>query len=136
MFGIQGKMLAVMLVGGGVVYGVSELDKSMNYVETTGVVTSAKVECFIKTGKRSVVVKNSDELAYMNCTIAPMVAKRFGHEKSAIKKRAKIEYKFNSPVDGKSYTGNFIEKYNVAKYKHGAKFKVFAHKSSAEKSQL
>ena len=136
MFGMQGKAIAILVVGGGVVYGVSELDKGMNYVETTGVVTSAKVDCFIKSKKFKITKDGSRDLLYMDCKIAPRMAKRHRMRRSDIHGRAKIEYKFNSPVDGKTHIGKFTTKREIAKYKHGAKFTVYAHKTKADKSRL
>jgi len=135
---MQGKIyLGIFaLIGAGV--GFSELDKSMNYVETNATVVSMEVDCFIKAGKRSVVVKETDDLAYMDCDMAPMVAVKFDHDESDIHKRAKIAFEYVSPVDGGTYSGDTTKEYerNFRDYSVGSNFMVYAHKEKPGKSRV
>ena len=85
--------------------GVSQADKTMNYIETDAVVTSANIDCYVKAGKRKLVEKKTDKLAYMDCELAPYAAKEFGYDESDVHQRTKLTYKFKSPVDGSSSKG-------------------------------
>lgn len=115
--------------------GVSQADKTMNYVETDAFVTSAKVDCYVKAGKKELVEKKTNKLAYMDCDMAPYAAEEFGYDKSDIHQRTKLTYKFNSPVDGSSQKGDHVDNYS-GKYKVGQKIKIYAHKSEPGKTRF
>ncbi len=122
-FGVIGLIAAAV--------GVSQIDKSMNYVEVDAVVTKAAVDCFIKSGNESVVKKDTDKLAYMDCEMAPFAAKEYGFKETDISKRTQYSVSYVSPVDGKKHKGDHTKDY-VA-YKVGEKVKVYAHKEDASK---
>lgn len=130
------KMYGALMVVGAVAVGVSEADKTMNYVPTDAVVKSAKVDCYIKSGKRFVAEKATNKMAYIDCDMAPFAAKEFDHEESAIKERVQITYSYKSPVDGSMQTGEYESKDSGVKYRAGTKFKVFAHKEEPGKSRV
>jgi hypothetical protein len=130
------KMYGAMMVVGTVAIGVSQADKTMNYEPTEAVVKSAKVDCYIESGKRFVAEKATNRMAYMDCDIAPMAAEQFDHEPSAIKERVKFTYRFKSPADGSMQTGEYESKDSDVKYRNGTKFFVYAHKTEAQKSRV
>ena len=136
MFGLQMKVLGGMAVLGGMFYGAMEMDKAINYTKTDGTVVSVKYDCYIESGKRKVVKKGTSDMAYMDCDIAPLVAVKFGHDKSDVQKRAHIVYEYVSPVDQAVHEGKLTKKYGYEKFQKGAKIKVFAHKEKPEKSQV
>jgi hypothetical protein len=130
------KMYGAMMVVGAVAVGVSEADKTMNYVEADAVVKTATVECYIESGKRFVAEKATNRMAYMDCDMAPFAAKEFDHEESAIKERVTFTYRYKSPVDGSMQTGEYEAKNAGIKYRSGTKFKVLAHKTELGKSRV
>ncbi len=123
-------MVGVVAVG----FGVSQADKTMNYVETDAFVTSAKVDCFVKAGKKELVEKKTNRLAYMDCDMAPYAAKEFGYNEFDIHQRTTLAYKFKSPVDGSSQKGDHVDNYSGS-YKVGQKIKIYAHKSEPGKTR-
>lgn len=127
MFGMQGKIYLIVFGFVGSVAAFSALDRGMNYIETAAIVTSVEIDCFIKFGKKSVVEKKTGNLAYMKCELAPLVAKKYGHLDSAVQKRAKIQYGYESPVDNNYYTGEIIRKHSVEKFVPGYEFAIYAH---------
>jgi predicted ferric reductase len=110
------------------VAAVSQVDKTMNYIETDATVTSAKIDCYVKSGKRKLVEKKTDQMAYMDCQLAPFAAKEFGYKESDVHERAKLTFKFKSPVDGSQQKGDHTDNYSGS-YKVGQKIKIYAHKS-------
>ncbi len=123
------KLAVVGLIAAG--FGVSQADKSMNYVQVDAVVTKAEVDCFIKSGNESVVEKTSDKLAYMDCEIAPFAAAKYGFKDKDISKRTKLAFNYTSPVDGSKHNGEHVADY--IEYKVGQKIKVYAHKEDPTK---
>ena len=134
---MQIKSLLLVVGGIAVFAAVSETDKRMNYVETDAVVTSATYDCFVRNGKKRLVEKKTDELAYMDCDVAPYAAQEFGYEKSDVHKRISMVYRYNSPVDGSRQLGEYkgTGAAEVA-YKKGTHFTVYAHKEDPAKSRL
>lgn len=129
--GIAGKAQLAVVGFLAVGFGVSEADKTMNYIQVEAVVTTAKVDCFIKSGKESVVEKKTDKLAYMDCAMAPFAAAEYGFKDTDISKRTTFSYSYMSPVDGSKHKGEHIQEY--AEYKVGTKVKVYAHKEDPSK---
>ena len=117
------------------VVGVSQADKTMNYIETDAIVTSADIDCYVKSGKRKLVEKKTDKMAYMDCKLAPYAAKEFGYDESDVRHRTKLTYKFSSPVDGSSQKGEHVDE-NSGDYKVGKKIKIYAHKSEPGKNRF
>ena len=113
---------------------VSQADKTMNYIETDAVVTSANIDCYIKAGKRKLVEKKTDKMAYMDCDLAPFAAKEFNYDETDIHRRTKLTYKFKSPVDGSSQKGDHVDEYS-GDYKVGKKIKIYAHKTEPSKTR-
>lgn len=133
----QLKMYGVLILGGLGFYGYTELDKSMNYVETDAYVSQVSVDCFIKDSNSEVVEKATNKLAYMDCEIAPLVAPMHGHDKSDIQRRYKMEYVYVSPVDGKRHKKSVTRtSHQEDKYKKDMNIMVLAHKEEAGKSLL
>ncbi len=130
------KVYGGMALIGVAAVGISETDKSMNYIETEAVVTAAEVDCFVKSSKGKIVEKKSDKMAYMDCKIAPLAAVQFGYSEKDVQQRVKFEYRFTSPVDGKTYTDKHEDEYNADRYQKGKKFKLFAHKEEPSKNRI
>lgn len=123
------KFGAIGLIAAAV--GVSQIDKTMNYVEVDAAVTKADVDCFIKSGNESVVQKDTEKLAYMDCEMAPFAAAQHGFKETDISKRSQYSVSYVSPVDGKKHKGANMKDY--VEYKVGQKIKVYAHKEDASK---
>jgi hypothetical protein len=136
MFGLQIKMVAGVAVLGGMFYGVTEMDKVINYVKTDGTVVSVKYDCYIESGRRKIVKKGTSDLAYMNCEIAPLVAAKYGYHKSDVIRRAHIVYEYVSPVDNAVHKGKVTKEYDLKNFKKGNKFRVYAHKEKPAKSKV
>jgi hypothetical protein len=115
-------------------FAVSEGDKKLNYIETDAVVTSAKVDCFVKNGKNYVESKSTKQMAYMDCEMAPYAAAEFGFKDTDISKHTKLAFTYKSPVDGSKQTGEKEDDY--IQYKIGQKIKIYAHKSDPKKMRL
>jgi hypothetical protein len=130
------KIYGAMIAVGAVAVGVSEADKTMNYIPTDAVVKSAKVECFVKSGKKYLAEKATDRMAYMDCDFAPYAAEKFGYAKSAVQERVQFTYSYKSPVDGSTQSGKYESEGSSLKYRNGTRFKIFAHKTEAGKSRV
>lgn len=131
----QLKMYGVMALAGLGFYGFTELDKSMNYIETDAYIAQVTVDCFIKDSNSEVVEKATNKLAYMDCGIAPMVAPMHDHDASDIQRRYKMEYVYVSPVDGKRHTKTITKtSHQEGKFKKDMDIKILAHKEEADKS--
>lgn len=129
--------LAVVVIG---IAGVGLMmaqayDLKTNYMLVDAKIMSVETECFIKSGKEKIVTKDTDELAYMDCDLAPIVAKQHGFKESAIKKRVKVSYDYRSPVDGRVYSGDFMRTGKVDGVRKGKMIQVHAHKTDPEDSR-
>lgn len=133
---IQMKVYGGMFAIGALVYGVSEVDKSLNYVETDAKITAAEFDCYIENSSGRIVEKKTDNLAFMSCDIAPIIAAQHGYKDSDISQRVKMEYSYYSPVDGSVQYGKHETKYNASKYQKGAVIKIFAHKEEPGKTRF
>lgn len=132
---IYGAVLGgVVIIGGGAMFNQAS-DLKKNYTLVDAMVMSVEFDCFIREGKKKVVYKDTNKLAYMPCEIAPLAAAQHGFEDDAITKRATIEYRYESPVDGRRYTGTYERSGKVDHYERGLDIKVHAHKSEPEKSR-
>lgn len=134
---MQIKAMLVVVGGLAVFAAVSETDKRMNYVEAEAVVTSASFDCYVRSGKKSLVEKKTDKLAYMDCDIAPYAAEEFGYSKSDVHKRITMVYRYVSPVDGSRQLGEYKGTgSDEVRYRKGTRFTVYAHKEDPAKSRL
>ncbi len=127
----KGQMLGIGVIAAAI--GVSEVDKTMNYTQVDALVTKAEVDCFIKSGNESVVKKDTEELAYMDCAIAPFAAAEYGFKDEDISKRTKLAFSYTSPVDGSKQKGTHTQEH--AEYKVGQKIKIYAHKEEPGKNR-
>ena len=133
---IRAIVALTLAAGGAGAYGVGELDKSMNYVETDAYVSQIEVDCFIKDGNSKVVEKNSGRLAYMDCKMAPLVAPIHDHDASDIQYRYQLEYTYKSPVDGSRHKKEHtVTSHSQDKYRKDQDIKIFAHKDEPAKSR-
>ena len=123
----------VAVVGGIMFQDAQDLKK--NYTQVTATIRSVEVDCFVRNGSDKIVKKDTDELAYMDCQMAPFAAKQFGFDEDDVKQRAKVRYEYMSPIDGNYYTGEFTRNNNVEDYADGKEISVFAHKEKPEKSR-
>ncbi|MEM7637019.1 MAG: hypothetical protein AAF299_20850 [Pseudomonadota bacterium] len=113
-------------------------DLNKNYILVDGSITQVTTDCFIKKRRGEIVDKKTNQLAYMDCRIAPLVAAKHDYSKSDIKKRAKISYRYTSPVDKRMYDGSFERKGRLADdaFVPGRKIQVHAHKSKPAESRF
>ena len=133
---IQLKVYGVMALGIGGMVAFSELDKSMNYVETDAYISRIDVDCFIKDSDSQVVEKSTNELAYMDCDIAPVIAPMHGHDESDIQYRYQLEYSYKAPVDRSRQKDTYTTtSHQEDKYKKNMNIKIFAHKEEPGKSR-
>lgn len=133
---MQGKILIIMFGGAGIIYGASMAERAINYTEVQGTVKKAEIDCFVKSGKRSLVEKETDNLAYMDCDMAPLIAVQFGYDESDVKQRAKFTYQYTSPVDGSLQEDKAERDGSVGMYQKGSSLTVYAHNDEPTKSRL
>jgi hypothetical protein len=126
-------MFGALAIGGGIFYTVSMVDRGLHYTQIKAQVTSAAVDCYVKSGRSSVVKKGTKQTAYMDCKMAPFAAKEFGFSASDVKKRAKLKFNYKSPVDGSSQSGEHVVSDADVDYKNGQTVMVYAHTSEPKK---
>ncbi len=131
---ITGKAQLFVIGAIAVGVGVSQADKTMNYIEVEAVVTKSIVDCYVKSGNDFIAKKGTDDMAYMNCEMAPYAAEQFGFKKEAIQKRSQYEFAYVSPVDGSKQKG--ADNNEHAEIKSGQKIKIYAHKKEPGKSRM
>jgi len=110
-------------------------DLKTNYTLVDAKIMTVETDCFIESGKEKIVTKDSEKLAYMDCDLAPLVAKQHGFRESAIQKRVKVTYDYRSPVDGRMYSGDFMRTGNVDGVERGKMIQVHAHKTDPKDSR-
>ncbi len=133
---LQLKVYGAMALGIGGMVAFSELDKGMNYVETNAYVSELAVDCFIKNSDSQVVNKTTNEMAYMDCALAPLIAPQYGHDNSDIQYRYQLEYTYKSPVDGTKHSKRHTTTdYQEGKFKRNMDISIFAHKNEPNKSR-
>jgi len=116
-------------------YGVSEADKSMNYIETSAIVNEIAVDCYVKSSSGKLESKSTGKLAYMDCDLAPYIAEAKGMSKNDVKKRAVVTFRYRSPVDNTRQTGEHTISNYKDNYDPGREFKIFAHKEKPKKTR-
>lgn len=131
------KIYAVMGGLAAVAVGVSEADKSANYIPTEATVTSAQIDCYVKNRKSQLVEQDTETRAYMDCELAPLAAEYHGYSGSDVRQRVTFEYRYKSPVDGSRQTGNHISTSDIEDYdRRGKKFMIHAHKEDPAKRRF
>lgn len=120
-------------IGGMMLYQANDLEK--NYVQTSATIKAVSIDCYIQDSRGKIVDKNTDDLAYMDCALAPLVAQKHGYDENNIHKRAQIEYTYLSPIDDNYYGGAFTRKNDVEAYAVGNKIQIFTHKTEPDKSK-
>jgi len=114
-----------------------QADRNLNYVDAEAVINSVTYECTVEKGKRYLEHKSTKEKAYMDCTLAKIVAPQFDYSEKDVKYHANLDYSWTSPVDGTVQT---ISKRKNARneetYKKGQIIMVGAHKKDALKSYI
>lgn len=123
----------IVAIGGAMYYQANDLKTNYQIVDAD--ITSVEVDCFIKEGKSKVVQKGTDELAYMPCVIAPMIAEKHGFETDDIQKRATVHYSYTSPADQQVHTGYYMRNNDVENLVKGRQIKVHAHKTDPNDSR-
>jgi hypothetical protein len=108
---------------------VSYSDRALNYAEVDGKITSAQVDCFVKGYNHQLNDKGTTNLAYMDCSMAPLAAAHFGYSASDVQKHIKLTYSFKSPVDGSVHEAKYAENGVTEDYKVGETVKVYANTS-------
>ena len=117
----------VAFAGGALVYNQST-ELRGNYTLVDAKITDVKLECFIERHERKVIRKESPELAYMDCTVAPLVARQHGFDDTDIKRRATVTYRYRSPVDDDLYSGPYAVSGVVETLVPGKTIRVHAHR--------
>lgn len=138
MFGrLKWIALAVVVIGvvGAGLMLAQAYDLRTNYTLVDAKIMSVETECFIESGKEKIVNKDSETLAYMDCDLAPLVAKQHGFKESAIQRRVTVSYDYRSPVDGQIYSGDFRRTGDVEGVKRGKMIQVHAHKTDPKDSR-
>ena len=133
---------AVILLAGLSLYNSLEL--SMQYEPVQAEVDSVEKDCFIAGYRKKIVHTDTNELAYMECDLAPIVASQHGMSKSNIKVRYRIEYTYQYPANGAWYDGKYTDKVSYVAVEEegedpwyeGKVFKVYVHKKNPEKSRV
>ncbi len=116
---------------------VSQADKSMNHVSTDAVVTKATVDCYIENSQSKLIDKTTNEMAYLDCTLAPYAASMHGYAESDIHKRVHFEFAYTSPADGSRQTGEHTTSSGVERYdEQGEPFTIYAHKSEPSRNRF
>ncbi|MEZ5922532.1 MAG: hypothetical protein R3C60_14455 [Parvularculaceae bacterium] len=121
------------LIGGTMFVQADDIKK--NYTQVDATIKEVKIDCYLRDGRRKIVEKDTHDLAYMDCTMAPFAAKKFGYSENNIHQRATVAYSFLSPADGNFYKGEFTRSGDVEKYVEGATISVYAHKTEPGKSK-
>ena len=117
-------------------YGLSETDKSLNYVETTAKITKLSTECTVEKRKSKLVEKDTGDLAYMECDLAKVIAPIKGYSVSDIKYHHTMEYRYLSPADNNWHKDKGTKtSYSEGKFINGQKFQILAHKTKANKTR-
>lgn len=127
-------LAGVVTVGAGAMF-VQANDLKKNYALVDAKITSVSIDCFIKAGRKKVVERETDKLAYMDCEMAPTVASIHGFKTGDIKKRATITYRYRSPVDQAVYTGSYTREHAVDDFVAGKEIQVYAHKAEPGNSR-
>jgi hypothetical protein len=127
-------MLAV--IGGIATYaGVHFSDRAINYAQTDARVAVAKTDCYVKSSSYKIEDKNTGDLLYVSCNVAPELASHFGMQRSDIKKRVAVKYIFKSPVDGSEQSGEFEDSNATSDYSVGSIIKIYAHTTDPATSE-
>ena len=117
-------------------------DLKTNYKTVQASITNVTVDCYIKERRRKradrkIIDRRTNKMAYMDCKIAPLVAAKHDYSEHHIHKRAKITYRYTSPVDRRMYDGSFelTGRFDLGKYVPGNTMNVYAHKTKAADSR-
>ena len=124
----------VAFAGGALLYNQSG-ELRANYTLVNAKITKVMLECYIERHEKKVVQKESSELAYMDCTVAPLVARQHGFENTDIKRRASVTYRYRSPVDDELYTGMYVRMGTVETLVPGKIIRIHAHKVQPDKTR-
>lgn len=134
---IQLKSIGVVAAAVGVFAVVDQTDKRLNYTPVPAEITELKIDCRLENDDKKLVDKETDEIAYMDCSFAHVAAVKYDYKENDIKKRATITYAFTSPVDNQVYEAEYVDKYfDDGDYALNAQVEVFAHKKTANKSRF
>jgi hypothetical protein len=135
MFGKQIAGAGALFTGVAGVMFFQAKDLEENYVKTSANIKTVAIDCYIEDARGKIVDKETDDLAYMDCALAPLVAQKHGYDAGDIHKRAQIEYIYLSPVDDNYYSGSFTRKNDVEDYAAGGEIQIFTHKTEPDKSK-
>ena len=122
-----------VLVVGTMAFQANDLEK--NYLKVDATIKEVKIDCYVENARSKIVEKETDDIAYMDCALAPFAAEKYGYRESDIHKRAQVVYQYKSPVDRNFYRGEFTRKDDVEAYAKGATINIFAHKEDPSKSK-
>ena len=122
-------------------FGAMRLEKAIFFNPAPAVVTSVSRDCYIQQHRvrflefLAKLGKESDDITYMRCDRARRIAKRKGYSSYAVKNRTRIAYRYVSPSDDYSYSGEFVLNiFRNANYARGDKITIYANKKIPEKS--
>lgn len=124
--------LGVVAVGGGAMFAMDRYDLHANYVPAKARIVASEEDCYVKSrgyrSKKSLVDKTTGELAYMDCAIAPYIARAKGFSEDDVKRRVKLSYVYVSPVDGSTQTGTWVSRNASRPLAEGDTLPIRAHK--------
>jgi hypothetical protein len=132
--GLQMKFYGGVIALGVLLYGYSMANKGMNYVETKAYITAVETDCYIEAGRSKIVEEGTKKTAYMDCKMAPMVAKQHDMDESAVRHRSRLKFSYRSPADGSVQTGEHtLRPAPEGKYTRDGQVMIYAHKEQATK---
>jgi hypothetical protein len=130
--------IALGIMGlGGIFFVGDQINLHQNYTRVKGKIVSVEVDCYIEGGRSMLVVKNSNEKAYLPCSDAKVAAEAFNYKPRDIHHRVRFIYDFVSPVDKSHHKGK-SQRENVepSAYQSGKTILVYAHNKEADSSRI
>ena len=117
--------------------GVSQADKAANYTKSEAQITAATFDCYVEHGNRHLIERDTEDRAYIDCSLAPMAAVMNDFKPEHVKTRMKATYQYVSAIDGETYQKSFTKSdIDQADYQVGSTIEVYLHKTKPEKSRF
>ena len=134
---LQIKAIGAFAVFGAVIFGFDRHDLSTNYTPANARITKASTDCYVEKRKSKLVDRETGELAYMDCDLAPIAAEMHGYSDHHIKRRTEVRFVYVSPVDGKRHEGEWTDRNaEVDEYRRGGTLPMHAHNEKADKYRV
>jgi hypothetical protein len=127
------KLYLSIVAAGGILFAGSMVDRSMNYTKVDARITSAKTDCYISARKSKLTDKTTGNIAYMDCGIAPNLAKAYDYSESDVKKRIILKIEYTSPADKSRKQVEHEISSATENYTRGQVIKIYAHSTEPAK---